>query len=57
MAVVCATLRLILVVYQVRYDVGLANIDQEAITNNNGALQLRKSSVSFAEVADFVLTV
>lgn len=54
---VCATLRLILVVYQVRYDVGLANIDQEAITNNNGALQLRKSSVSFAEVADFVLTV
>ena len=57
MTLVHAALRIILIWYQVGDNIGLANIDQKAISDNYGTLELGKSSVAFSEVPYSVLSV
>lgn len=42
---------------QVRYDIRLADVDQEAVTNDNCPVQLREGAVSLTEILNLVLLV
>lgn len=48
---------LVLIVYQVWDNVGLADIDQEWVSDDYGALKLGKSTVSFSQIFDFILSI
>ena len=57
MALIRASLRLILIVNQVRNHIRLANIDQEAVPYDDGSLELSECTVAFPEVSNFVESV
>ena len=48
---------LVLIVYQVWDNVGLADIDQEGVSDDYGALKFGKSTVSFSQIFDFILSI
>lgn len=55
--VIGTSLRLVLIIDQVGNHIGLPDVDQETISDNYGSLQLRKGTISFSKVTDFVLSV
>ena len=48
---------LILIVYQVRDNVGLSDVYQKRVSDDYRALELRKSTVAFTKIFDFILSV
>jgi hypothetical protein len=48
---------LILIVYQVRDNVGLSDVYQKRVSDDYGALELRKSTVAFTKIFDFILSI
>tara|TARA_B110000285_G_scaffold169177_1_gene189260 strand:+ start:151 stop:510 length:360 start_codon:yes stop_codon:yes gene_type:complete len=48
---------LILIVYQVRDNVGLSDVYQKRVSDDYGALELCESTVAFPEIFDFILSV
>ena len=47
----------VLIINQVRNNVGFSDVDQKTVSDDNGPLQLGKGSIAFAQVLDFVLPV
>ena len=50
-------LAIVLVVDEVRDDIGLSDVDEEAVSNDDGAVKLGKGAIALSKVLDLVLSI